>query len=137
MLSLNLKTTRGQFPVPEDKFCKVCGRRMEWRAAWADCWDEVKTCSSGCRKRGLRREDSELEEALRQLLEERGGQKTICPSELARQRYGEGEWRAQMEPVRMAARRLVVKGQAEILQKNQVVDPSTAKGPIRVRLKKG
>jgi len=39
-----------------------------------------------------------------------------------------------MEPVRMAARRLVARGEAEITQKGSVVDPSTAKGPIRVRL---
>ena len=137
MLFLKSQRSCRQCPVPEEKFCKVCGRRMEWRAAWADCWHEVKSCSSACRKRGLRREDRELEEALLRLLQERGPNKTICPSELARQRYGEGEWRAQMETVRMAARRLVVKEQAEILQKNRPVDPSTAKGPIRIRLKKG
>lgn len=36
----------------------------------------------------------------------------------------------------MAARRLVAAGKAEILQKSKVVDASTAKGPIRIRLKK-
>lgn len=118
--------------MKEDKFCKVCGRRMEWRKAWADCWEKVALCSVGCRKRGLRREDHELEEALLNLLQKRGPAKTICPSELARQHYGE-EWRSKMEPIRMAARRLVAKGNAEILQKNQVVDASTAKGPIRIR----
>ena len=34
----------------------------------------------------------------------------------------------------MAARRMVARGEAEITQKGSVVDPSTAKGPIRVRL---
>lgn len=39
-----------------------------------------------------------------------------------------------MEDVRRAARRLVAKGLLEITQNNQLVDPSTAKGPIRLRL---
>ena len=119
-----------------EKFCKVCGRRMAWRKAWSDCWDEVKVCSAACRKQGLGREDREVEAALLELLKERGPAKTICPSELARQRYPDDKWRSEMERVRRAARRLVAKGQAEILQKNQVVDASTAKGPIRVRVKR-
>jgi hypothetical protein len=39
-----------------------------------------------------------------------------------------------MEPSRRAARRLVAQGLVEITQKGRVVDPSTAKGPIRIRL---
>ena len=42
---------------------------------------------------------------------------------------------AEMEKVRQAARRLVLEGRIEILQKGRVVDPSTARGPIRLRLK--
>jgi hypothetical protein len=57
---------------------------------------------------------------------------TICPSEAARLVGGE-EWRPLMEPARAAARRLVVAGQIEIVQRSSVVDPSTAKGPIRLR----
>jgi hypothetical protein len=37
-----------------------------------------------------------------------------------------------MEPARRAARRLVAQDQVRILQKGRVVDPSFAKGPIRV-----
>jgi hypothetical protein len=40
-----------------------------------------------------------------------------------------------MERVRMAARRLVARGELEILQKGRPVDPSRAKGPIRLRRK--
>ncbi len=43
------------------------------------------------------------------------------------------DWRPLMERARVAARRLVAAGEVEITQKGQVVDPSTAKGPIRVR----
>jgi hypothetical protein len=38
-----------------------------------------------------------------------------------------------MEPARAAARRLVARGEVEITQGGRVVDPSTAKGPLRVR----
>jgi Protein of unknown function (DUF3253) len=40
-----------------------------------------------------------------------------------------------MEPARAVARRLVTQGQIVITQHNQVVDPSTAKGPIRLKLR--
>jgi hypothetical protein len=42
-------------------------------------------------------------------------------------------WRDLMEPARQAARRLVAAGDVEITQGGHVVDPSTAKGPIRIR----
>jgi len=38
-----------------------------------------------------------------------------------------------MEPARRAARRLVAADLVDITQKGQVVDGSTAKGPIRIR----
>ena len=42
-------------------------------------------------------------------------------------------WRELMEPARRAARRLVAAGRLEITQQGRVVDPSTAKGPVRLR----
>lgn len=80
--------------------------------------------------------DRALETAIRDLLADRAGGATICPSEAARAVH-EGPdpegWRALMEPARRAARRLVAAGEVEITQGGRVVDPSTAKGPIRVR----
>jgi hypothetical protein len=38
-----------------------------------------------------------------------------------------------MDDARSAARRLVAAGAVEITQGGRVVDPSTAKGPIRIR----
>jgi len=69
------------------------------------------------------------------LLDQRAATATICPSEAARRVGGEDEegWRPLMEPARRAARRLVAAGSVEITQKGRVIDPSTAKGPIRVR----
>lgn len=119
--------------MPEEaKTCAYCGRRMEWRAKWKDCWDEVKFCSERCR-RSTGKSDREIEAVMLELLAERAPGATICPSEVARRFFGEDEWRGQMEVVRCAARRLVAKGELEITQKGRVVDPSTAKGPIRLR----
>lgn len=119
-------------PAPEPKWCCVCGRSIEWRAKWARDWSEVRYCSAGCRKRGLRPADTELEEAIEALLAERRRGATICPSEAAR-RVGGDSWRTLMDDARAAARRLVVAGRIDVVQGGRVVDPSRAKGPIRLR----
>ncbi|CAL9338590.1 hypothetical protein SUDANB120_00220 [Streptomyces sp. enrichment culture] len=76
-----------------------------------------------------------LERAILDLLERRGPTATLCPSDVARAVYaGEGDgWRALMEPVRGAARRLVAAGEVEITQAGRPVDPAEARGPIRIR----
>ncbi len=66
------------------------------------------------------------------LLDVRGAGKTICPSEAARAVRPEG-WEALMEPARAAARRLVAAGRIVMTQGGLVVDPSHAKGAIRLR----
>jgi hypothetical protein len=105
---------------------------MAWRKAWADRWDEVRWCSDACRRRKVRPVDRALEAATLDLLAARSGGATICPSEAARTVDPDG-WRDLMEPARAAARRLVAKGEVEITQGGRVVDPSTTKGPIRIR----
>jgi hypothetical protein len=103
---------------------------MQWRKSWARSWDQVRYCSDSCRRHRLTATDTALERAIIDLLDARPG--TICPSEAARSVDPEG-WRDLMEPARQAARRLVVAGDVEITQGGHVVDPSTAKGPIRIR----
>jgi hypothetical protein len=105
---------------------------ITWRSSLAKNWDSVKWCSDGCRKLGLRKVDEQLSIAILDLLTARAGGATICPSEAARQ-VGGDEWEDLMEPARCAARRLVVEGKIVITQRGRVVDPSTAKGPIRLR----
>ncbi|MBG6178963.1 DUF3253 domain-containing protein [Arthrobacter sp. CAN_A1] len=73
-----------------------------------------------------------LEAAIRRLLGERAPEATICPSEAARA-VSDGQWRDLMEASRDAARRLVAAGEVEITQGGTVIDPSTIKGPIRIR----
>jgi hypothetical protein len=124
--------------APPAKTCAVCGRTIEWRRAWARDWDEVRYCSDACRSRRLRDVDHELERSIRDLLAARARGATICPSEAARavgalRGLDEAGWRALMEPARSAARRLVAAGEVEVVQRGAVVDPSTARGPIRIR----
>lgn len=83
--------------------------------------------------------DRALEHHIVELLAARDAGKTICVSEAARAAYGDHSpgdegWRDLMEPARQAARRLVAAGEVVITQGGEVVDPETAKGPIRVRL---
>lgn len=114
------------------KICAKCGRRFAWRAKWSNSWDDVRFCSDRCRRERLSAVDHALEDAILSLLRQRGGN-TICPSEAARRVDAVG-WRILMEPARQAARRLMARGRVEILQWGKRVDPSTAKGPIRVQL---
>jgi hypothetical protein len=109
---------------------------MEYRAKWASNWDAVKYCSDACRRRGVTPVDRELEASIRQTLAARAATSSMCPSEAAKAVGGE-EWRELMEPARRAARRLVAEGEVEITQGGRVVDPSTAKGPIRIRRSHG
>ena len=114
------------------KTCAACGREITWRKKWARDWEQVRYCSDACKRRRTTPQDAALEAAVLELLASRAHDATICPSEAARSVVGE-QWRELMEPARAAARRLVASGQVEITQAGHVVDPSTAKGPIRVR----
>lgn len=117
---------------PSEKVCERCGRTMQWRAKWARNWNEVKYCSDACRKQRLTAVDTALEDAILQLLNARARDASICPSEAARAVGGES-WQSLMEPARKAARRLVAQEKVQITQAGKVVDPSRAKGPIRIR----
>ena len=121
----------------EAKVCAACGRTMEWRKSWAKNWEAVKYCSDRCRKGKVGEGDRALEAAILRLLGERGAGKTICPSEAARAVAGEEReaWEGLMEPARAAGRRLVAEGKIVITQGGRVVEGSTAKGAIRLRLR--
>ena len=115
-----------------DKTCAACGRRFTWRKKWERDWDEVRWCSDACRRARTSPTDDAVERSVLDLLSRRAVGATICPSEAARAVGGE-DWRPLMEPARAAARRLVGRGLVEMTQGGRVVDPSTAKGPVRVR----
>ena len=110
-----------------------CGRRITWRKKWARDWANVRYCSDACRRAKGSAAAAALEQAILELLAGRAAGATICPSEAARVVDPAG-WRDRMEDARRAARRLVARGAVEVTQGGRVVDPSTARGPIRVRL---
>lgn len=114
------------------KPCVVCGRTITWRRKWERDWDQVRYCSDACRRSGLTATDRALEAALVDLLTRVVAGGTVCPSQAARA-VRPDDWRPLMPAARSAARRLVTAGTAEVTQGGHVVDPSTAKGPIRVR----
>lgn len=117
--------------LPTKPLCKVCGRHLPERQASS----ERTVCSRRCRSLGIRPIDRRIERTIVAHLSARARHHTVCPSEVARLSFD--DWQPRMEQVRRAARRLVARGQLEIVQKGQIVDPSTARGPIRLRLKTG
>ena len=126
--------------APAAKSCPVCGREIQWRRKWERNWEEVKYCSDACRRRARTAaaagQDAALEAAILALLAERGAGKTICPSEAARRVAGADvreQWEPLMEPARAAARRLAAAGKLVVTQGGHPVDPSHAKGPIRLK----
>lgn len=112
--------------------CAVCGRTIVWRKAWTRSWDQVRYCSDACRARRGERNDHTLEDRILAMLRTRARGASICPSDVAR--AVAEDWRPLMEPVREAARRLVARGALEITQAGRPVDPSRARGAIRLRL---
>lgn len=77
----------------------------------------------------------ELEAAILRLLAARREGATICPSDAARAVAGddEADWRPRMDDARAAAARLVERREVVITQGGEVVDLSSARGPIRIR----
>ena len=139
-------------PSPrKEKICKTCGHPFAFQKKWAQDWDIVKHCSDACRNQKATASNGALESAILSLLAERGTNKTICPSEAAKlvagyaggryesardkEKSHRRDWEALVEAARAAARRLVAEKKIVITQHNEVIDPSTAKGPIRLRLR--
>ena len=73
-----------------------------------------------------------IEAALLRLVEARGPEKSICPSEVARALLP--EWQGLMGAVRRVAVRLAMAGRIEILRKGKPVDPADVRGVIRLRM---
>ncbi len=103
---------------------------MEYRKKWARNWDEVKYCSEECRRN---KNQFDYRDQILSLLENRGLQKTICPSEVLSPNDKQNS--GMMEHVRRSARRLANEGKIDITQNGKRVDPENFKGPIRLRLK--
>jgi len=77
------------------------------------------------------------EQAILQLLNASGADKSISPSDAARALAGNpagDAWRKSLAPIRLAVMRLARAGQIEILRKGKPIAPDDAHGVIRLRL---
>ncbi|UPG71646.1 DUF3253 domain-containing protein [Roseomonas gilardii subsp. gilardii] len=79
-----------------------------------------------------------IAESIRRLATQRGAEKSICPSEVARELGGES-WRSLMRPVRDTALELARRGEIEVLRKGKPVEPGPkghgdVRGVIRLRI---
>ncbi len=74
--------------------------------------------------------------SLLKLADERGLEKTFCPSEVARQLFP-NYWRDKMDEIRKEADILIKENKLVVMQKEIIQKdlPSKLKGPIRLRLK--
>jgi hypothetical protein len=75
----------------------------------------------------------DISAAIIKLSQERGKDKTICPSEVARHLWP-ASWRKYMQEVRKAAFQLRDAGKVSILQKGAEVEGNTPIGPIRIQI---
>ncbi|HEX4871610.1 MAG TPA: DUF3253 domain-containing protein [Nevskiaceae bacterium] len=78
--------------------------------------------------------DPVLRSALLDACRLRGVNRSICPSEVARALAE--DWRGLMPAVRRAAAELIAEGRIEATQGGQPVDLRSARGPIRLRLRR-
>lgn len=84
--------------------------------------------------------EAEIVETILRLVAERGADKTICPSEVARSLGGPHPdgWSPLMQPVRRAAVQLTKEGRLAILRKGKpVADPDDFRGIYRLGLPAG
>lgn len=107
--------------------CQTCGRPER---QWAE-ESGGDFCSEECRERAPGALGREVEETILELVDERGPEKTICPSEAARA-VDEEEWRDRMEEIRRAAGRLRARGELEVTRGGEPVEPWDPGGPIRL-----
>ncbi len=75
---------------------------------------------------------AQAEAAIDALLDGRAAGRTICPSEAARRLGGDDGFRPLMPLVREAAGAMAARGEVRVTQRGVVVDPATARGPIRL-----
>lgn len=80
-----------------------------------------------------RRRKSTLDELILELVDERGEEKTVCPSEVARAKRDEN-WQQLMGEIRVRAIKLADAGQIAIYRKGKPADPHDFKGVYRLGL---
>ena len=76
--------------------------------------------------------DQAIEESILELLSKRRPGATVCPSEAARALSE--DWRPLMQRVRDVAASMGAEDRLRVMQRGAVVDPATARGPVRLAL---
>lgn len=77
--------------------------------------------------------NTDVAEVIIRMATERGSDKTICPSEVARAMFAQ-DWRNHMSEVRDIAITLQQQGKVSITQKGVEVNVQDIKGPIRIKI---
>ena len=77
-------------------------------------------------------DDAAIEAELLRLVTERGPEKSICPSDIARSLAE--NWQPLLGRIRTIAVRLSVEGKIDVLRKGKPVPPEEVRGVIRLRL---
>lgn len=75
-----------------------------------------------------------ISDTILDMVRQRGADKTVCPSEVARALAGpdEKKWRLLMTPIRAAAVELAQRQEITIRRKGRIVDPNDFKGIYRL-----
>jgi len=118
----------------ETKLCASCGRIFSYQKRWAKNWEAVRYCSSSCRQDKFEKRDVILEATILSQLNTLPKNTTISLSDIEKNTELPNI-RNLKERLRRAVRRLLAKDKLDILQKGRLVDASTAKGDIELRLK--
>ncbi|WP_256478169.1 DUF3253 domain-containing protein [Corynebacterium stercoris] len=78
-------------------------------------------------------EAGKIRTSIREMIEARKPESSICPSEVARALFSADAWRDRMDDVRAVAAEMAAEGLVRITQGDAEVDIATVKGPIRIR----
>jgi hypothetical protein len=77
--------------------------------------------------------DERIVAVIFELLDKRGANATLCPSEAARALSADASaWRASMPEIRRVAASLAAAGRLRVTAHGEDVDPLAARGPIRL-----
>lgn len=80
----------------------------------------------------MMQQKEKIAEHILAVAEQRGADKSTCPSEIARTLFPD-HWRKQMATVMEVAIGLCVDGKISITQKGKAVDLEKIKGPVRIK----
>ena len=111
----------------------IADPRTAMRAKWANNFDEIAYCSKACRSHKPGPTEARFESTILEMLRSSRPSMITCEDVEAKLAF-DPPLANQRERCRQAARRLAGRGEIEVVQQSQVVDPSFAKGVMWLRL---